>query len=41
MFFNMSVATEYLEATAVVCATAEDGDDLELLVNMSQMRSRR
>ena len=37
MFFNMSVSTEYLEATAVVCAAAEDGDGLEVLVNMSQM----
>src|SRR5277367_4937072 len=37
MFFNMSVSADYLEATAVVCAAAEDGDGLELLVNMSQM----
>jgi len=37
MFFNMSVSTEYLEATAVVCAAAVDGDGLEVLVNMSQM----
>jgi uncharacterized protein YbjT (DUF2867 family) len=37
MFFNMSVSAEYLEATTVVCAAAEDGDGLEVLVNMSQM----
>jgi len=37
MFFNMSVSAAYLEATAVVCAAAEDGDGLEVLVNMSQM----
>ena len=37
MFFNMSVSADYLEATAVVCAAATDGDGLEVLVNMSQM----
>jgi uncharacterized protein YbjT (DUF2867 family) len=37
VFFNMSVSADYLEATTVVCAAAEDGDGLELLVNMSQM----
>jgi uncharacterized protein YbjT (DUF2867 family) len=37
MFFNMSVSAGYLEATAIVCAAAEDGDGLEVLVNMSQM----
>jgi uncharacterized protein YbjT (DUF2867 family) len=37
MFFNMSVSADYLEATAVVCAAAKDGDGLEVLVNMSQM----
>jgi uncharacterized protein YbjT (DUF2867 family) len=37
MFFNMSVSADYLEATAVVCAAARDGDGLEVLVNMSQM----
>ncbi|MDT5085759.1 MAG: hypothetical protein QOJ61_2802 [Mycobacterium sp.] len=37
MFFNMSVSADYLEATAVVCAAAQDGDGLEVLVNMSQM----
>jgi uncharacterized protein YbjT (DUF2867 family) len=37
MFFNMSVSADYLEATAIVCAAAEDGDGLEVLVNMSQM----
>ena len=28
MFFNMSVSAAYLEATAVVCATAEDATAL-------------
>ena len=28
MFFNMSISADYLEATAVVCAAAEDGDGL-------------
>jgi uncharacterized protein YbjT (DUF2867 family) len=37
MFFNMSVSAAYLEATAVICATATEIGDLELLVNMSQM----
>jgi uncharacterized protein YbjT (DUF2867 family) len=37
MFFNMSVSADYLEATTVVCTAAEDGDGLEVLVNMSQM----
>jgi uncharacterized protein YbjT (DUF2867 family) len=37
MFFNMSVSPDYLEATAVVCAIAKGLDDLEVLVNMSQM----
>ena len=37
MFFNMSVSPDYLEATAVVCAIAKELDDLEVLVNMSQM----
>jgi uncharacterized protein YbjT (DUF2867 family) len=37
MFFNMSVSPDYLEATAVVCAIAKDLDNLEVLVNMSQM----
>jgi uncharacterized protein YbjT (DUF2867 family) len=37
MFFNMSVSPDYLEATTVVCAAAEEGDGLEVLVNMSQM----
>src|ERR1700757_2083193 len=37
MFFNMSVSADYLEATTVVCAAADDGDGLEVLVNMSQM----
>jgi uncharacterized protein YbjT (DUF2867 family) len=37
MFFNMSVSAAYLEATAVVCAAAEELDGLDVLVNMSQM----
>jgi uncharacterized protein YbjT (DUF2867 family) len=37
MFFNMSVSPDYLEATAVVCAIAGELDNLEVLVNMSQM----
>jgi uncharacterized protein YbjT (DUF2867 family) len=37
MFFNMSVSPDYLQATAVVCAIAKELDDLEVLVNMSQM----
>jgi uncharacterized protein YbjT (DUF2867 family) len=37
MFFNMSVSADYLEATAVVCAAAQELDGLEVLVNMSQM----
>ena len=37
MFFNMSVSPDYLEATAVVCAIAKELDNLEVLVNMSQM----
>ncbi len=37
MFFNMSVSPDYLEATAVVCAIAKELDNLDVLVNMSQM----
>jgi uncharacterized protein YbjT (DUF2867 family) len=37
MFFNMSVSPDYLEATNVVCVAAQEGDGLDLLVNMSQM----
>jgi uncharacterized protein YbjT (DUF2867 family) len=37
MFFNMSVSPDYLQATAVVCAIADELDNLEVLVNMSQM----
>jgi uncharacterized protein YbjT (DUF2867 family) len=37
MFFNMSVSPDYLQATTVVCAIAKELDDLEVLVNMSQM----
>jgi uncharacterized protein YbjT (DUF2867 family) len=37
MFFNMSVSADYLEASAVVCVAAQEGDGLDVLVNMSQM----
>jgi uncharacterized protein YbjT (DUF2867 family) len=37
MFFNMSVSPDYLQATAVVCAIAKELDNLQVLVNMSQM----
>jgi uncharacterized protein YbjT (DUF2867 family) len=37
VFFNMSVSPEYLEATAVLCASTRKVDGLEILVNMSQM----
>lgn len=37
MFFNMSVSPDYLQATAVMCVAAKDLDNLEVLVNMSQM----
>jgi uncharacterized protein YbjT (DUF2867 family) len=37
MFFNMSVSPDYLQATAVVCVAATELDNLEVLVNMSQM----
>jgi uncharacterized protein YbjT (DUF2867 family) len=37
MFFNMSVSPDYLQATAVVCVAARELDNLEVLVNMSQM----
>jgi len=37
MFFNMSVSPDYLQATAVVCVAATDLDNLDVLVNMSQM----
>jgi len=37
MFFNMSVSPDYLQATAVVCAIAKELNNLEVLVNMSQM----
>jgi uncharacterized protein YbjT (DUF2867 family) len=37
MFFNMSVSPDYLQATTVVCAIAKELNDLEVLVNMSQM----
>ena len=37
MFFNMSVSPDYLQATAVVCVAAKERDNLEVLVNMSQM----
>jgi uncharacterized protein YbjT (DUF2867 family) len=37
MFFNMSVSPDYLQATALACAMAKELDNLEVLVNMSQM----
>ena len=37
MFFNMSEALDYLEATAIVCATARELGGYDVIVNMSQM----
>jgi uncharacterized protein YbjT (DUF2867 family) len=37
MFFSMSVSTQYLEATAVVCAAVRESGSFEVLVNISQM----
>jgi uncharacterized protein YbjT (DUF2867 family) len=37
MFFNMSVSLDYLEATAIVCATARQLGGYDVIVNMSQM----
>jgi uncharacterized protein YbjT (DUF2867 family) len=37
MFFNMSVSPDYLQAAAVVCVAATELNNLEVLVNMSQM----
>src|ERR1700752_1448072 len=37
MFFNMSVSPDYLQATTVVCVAAKELDNLEVLVNLSQM----
>ena len=37
MFFNMSVSPDYLQATALACVMAKELDNLEVLVNMSQM----
>jgi uncharacterized protein YbjT (DUF2867 family) len=37
MFFNMSVSSDYLQATAIVCAVAMDRGGIEVIVNMSQM----
>lgn len=37
MFFSMSVSSDYLKATAVICAAAREYSGLEVLVNMSQM----
>jgi uncharacterized protein YbjT (DUF2867 family) len=37
MFFSMSVSSDYLKATAVICAAALEYGRLEVLVNMSQM----
>jgi NAD(P)H dehydrogenase (quinone) len=37
IFFNLSVSSQYLEATVVMAAIARAVPDLEILVNMSQM----
>src|SRR5438445_9520652 len=37
MFFSMSLAPSYLEATATVATVARAGDDLDALVAISQM----
>jgi uncharacterized protein YbjT (DUF2867 family) len=37
MFFNMSVSSSYLKATAIVCAAAREHGGIEAIVNMSQM----
>jgi uncharacterized protein YbjT (DUF2867 family) len=37
MFFNMSVSLDYLEATAIVCATARELGGYDVIVNISQM----
>lgn len=37
MFFNMSVSSSYLKATAIVCAAARENGGINTLVNMSQM----
>jgi uncharacterized protein YbjT (DUF2867 family) len=37
MFFNMSVSSSYLKATAIVCAAAREHGGVETIVNMSQM----
>jgi uncharacterized protein YbjT (DUF2867 family) len=37
VFFNMSVSADYLEAAAILTALARNREDLEVLVNMSQM----
>jgi uncharacterized protein YbjT (DUF2867 family) len=37
MFFNMSVSSDYLLATAEVCAVALESGRLDAIVNMSQM----
>src|SRR5689334_782145 len=37
MFFNMSVSSDYLTATSIVCAVALEAAPVEVLVNMSQM----
>ena len=37
MFFNMSVSSDYLTATSIVCAVALEAAPVEVIVNMSQM----
>ena len=37
MFFNMSVSSSYLKATAIVCAAAREHGGIDAIVNMSQM----
>src|SRR5512135_2735305 len=37
MYFGMSVSAPYLEATVTTAAVARERDDLEVLVNISQM----
>jgi uncharacterized protein YbjT (DUF2867 family) len=37
LFFSMGVSSDYLKATAIICATAREYGRLELAANMSQM----
>ncbi len=37
MFFNTSITLDYLQETAIVCATAREQSDVEVIINMSQM----